>query len=194
MFEVIFVPKHLVMSIMVYQTNTGHRASSLYNESNAQNKFTFKFWSCHAFNIVHQLSSFCALWFAVFADEVVLLIFVLQTYSWNHSTIYFVCSPLFSLETFWSICVTCVVKGILLDIGFNLWHSLVLQSQISNFPHSLKKCVFCVKLFSLKNFTLSLNEAPKTHYFCFVLLIQCSAVQQKSNKDIFAKHQKLFLL
>jgi len=34
----------------------------------------------------------------------------------------------------------------------------------------------------LKNFTLSLNEAPKAHYFCFLLLIQRSAVQQKSNK------------
>ena len=41
-----FVPKHLVMLIVVYQTNTGHRASSLYNESNAQNKFTFKCWTC----------------------------------------------------------------------------------------------------------------------------------------------------
>jgi len=39
-----------------------------------------------------------------------------------------------------------------------------------------------VKLFSLKNFILSLNEAPKAHYFCFLLLIQSSAVQQKSNK------------
>jgi len=39
-----------------------------------------------------------------------------------------------------------------------------------------------VKLFSLKNFTLSLNEAPKAHYFSFLLLIQSSAVQQKSNK------------
>jgi len=39
-----------------------------------------------------------------------------------------------------------------------------------------------VKLFSLNNFTLSLNEAPKAHYFCFLLLIQSSAVQQKSNK------------
>jgi len=39
-----------------------------------------------------------------------------------------------------------------------------------------------VKLFSLKNFILSLSEAPKAHYFCFLLLIQCSAVQQKSNK------------
>jgi len=39
-----------------------------------------------------------------------------------------------------------------------------------------------VKLISLKNFTLSLNEAPKAHYFCFLLLIQSSDVQQKSNK------------
>jgi len=39
-----------------------------------------------------------------------------------------------------------------------------------------------VKLFSLKNFTFSLNEAPKVHYFCFLLLIQRSAVQQKSNR------------
>jgi len=39
-----------------------------------------------------------------------------------------------------------------------------------------------VKLFSLKNFALSLNEAPKAHYFCFLLLIQSSGVQQKSNK------------
>jgi len=76
-----FVPKHLVMLITVYQTNTGHRAVSLYNESNAQNKLTFKCRSCHAFNVVHQLSSFAALCFAIFADEVVLLIFVLQTFS-----------------------------------------------------------------------------------------------------------------
>jgi len=34
-----FVPKHLVMLITVYQTNTGHRAVSLYNESNAQTNF-----------------------------------------------------------------------------------------------------------------------------------------------------------
>ena len=29
-----------------------------------------------------------------------------------------------------------------------------------------------MKIFSLKKFTLSLNEAPKAHYFCFLLLIQ----------------------
>jgi len=67
----------------MHQTNTGHRASSLCNESNAQNKFRFKCWSCHAFNVVHQLPSFCALCFAIFADEVILLIFFLQTFSWN---------------------------------------------------------------------------------------------------------------
>jgi len=104
-----FVPNNLVMLITVYQTNTEHRASSLYNESNAQNKFTFKCWSCHIFNVLHQLSSFFALCFAIFADEVVLLIFVLQTFSWNRS-IYFVCSPLSSLETFRNICVTLCCK------------------------------------------------------------------------------------
>jgi len=76
----------------------------------------------------------------------------------------------------------CVVNGTLLDIGRYLWYSLVLQSQISNFPHLLKISVSCVKLFSLKNFILSLNEAPKAHYFCFLLLIQRAAIQQKSNK------------
>jgi len=105
-----FVPKHHVMLIIVYQTNTGHRESSLYNESNAQNKVKFKCWSCHALNVVHQLPSFCALCFAIFADEVVRLIFVLQTFSWNNSPVYFVCSPLSSLETFWSICVTLCCK------------------------------------------------------------------------------------
>jgi len=170
------------MLITVYQTNTGHRAVSLCNESNAQNKFTFKCWSCHAFNVVHQHSSFCTLCFAIFADEVVLLIFVLQTFSWNHSPIYFVCSPLSSLETFRNICATLCCKrnkGILLDIGHNLRYSPVFQ--ISNFPLT-KKSVSCVKLFSLKNFILSLKQVPKAHYFCFLLLIQRSAVQQKSNK------------
>jgi len=42
MVVVIFAPNNLVMLITVYQTNTGHRAVGLYNESNAQNKFTFK--------------------------------------------------------------------------------------------------------------------------------------------------------
>jgi len=83
------------------------------------------------------------------------------------------------LKHFETSALLCVVKGILLDIGLDLRYSPVLQ--ISNFSLT-KKVVSCVKLFSLKNFILSLNEAPKAHYFCFLLLIQSSAVQQKSNK------------
>ena len=79
MVAVIFVPKHLIMFIVVHQTNTGHRALSCYNASNKQNKFAFNCWSCHAFNVLHQLQSFSALCFAIFADEVVLFVFVLQT-------------------------------------------------------------------------------------------------------------------
>ena len=105
----------------------------------AQNKFTFNCWSCHAFNVVHQLSRFCALYFATFADEVVLLIFVLQTFSWNHSPIYFVCSTLSSLETFRNICVTlcCKKKTARHRTLFEIF-PIVLLSQTSNFPYSLK--------------------------------------------------------
>ena len=49
-----------------------------------------------------------------------------------------------------------------------------------------------MKLFSLKNFTLSLNEAPKAHYFCFLLLIKSSAVQQKSNKATLSNNKNFF--
>jgi len=83
------------------------------------------------------------------------------------------------LKHFETSALLCVVKGILLDIGLNLRYSPVLP--IRNFPLT-KKSVSCMKLFSLKNFILSLNEAPKAHYFCFLLLIPSSAVQQKSNK------------
>ena len=166
---------------------------------------------------MHQLSSFCALCFAIFPDEVELLILVLQTFSWKHSPIYFVCSPLSSLQPFlsrtgqlvatsftWNIskhlflllmvyCYTFfVVNGILLHIGLNLWHSPVLQSQTSNFPYSLKRSGSCVKQFSLKNFILSLNEAPKAHRFCFLLLIQHSAVQRKSNKATLPNTKNFF--
>ena len=96
---------------------------------------------------------------------------------------YILFAPLFlHLKHFEVSALLCVAKGILLEIGLDLWHSLVLQSQISNFTYSLKKSVSCVKLISLKNFTRSLNEASKAYYFCFLLLIQRSAVQQKSNK------------
>jgi len=50
-----------------------------------------------------------------------------------------------------------------------------------------------VKLFSFKNFTLSLNETPKAHYFCFLLLIQrLSGVQQKSNKATLPNTKSFF--
>jgi len=93
---------------------------------------------------------------------------------------YILCAPLFlHLKHFETSALLCVVKGILPDIGLNSRYSPVLQ--IGNFQLT-KKSVSCVKLFSLNNVTLSLHEAPKAHYFCFLLLIQRSAVQQKSNK------------
>jgi len=66
--QLFFSPSNLVMLVILHRTNTGHRAVSLNNESNAQNKFTFTCGSCHAFNVVHQPSSFCALCFAIFAS------------------------------------------------------------------------------------------------------------------------------
>jgi len=99
----------------------------------------------------------------------------------THQYILFV--PLFlHLKHFETSGLLCVITRILLGIRFNLRYSLGLLSQTSNFPYTLKKSVSCVKLFSLKNVTLSLNEAPKAHYFCFLLLIQSSAIQQKSKK------------
>jgi len=84
------------------------------------------------------------------------------------------------LKHFEASALLCVVKGILLDIELDLWHSLVLQWQISNFPFSLKKSVSCVKIFSLKNFTLSLNEAPKAHYvFCATHSTFCCSAKIK---------------
>jgi len=50
-----------------------------------------------------------------------------------------------------------------------------------------------MKLFSLKNFTLSLNEAPKVHYFCFLLLIRSCGVQQKWNKATLPNTKTLLL-
>ena len=82
----------------------------------------------------------------------------------THQDILF--APFFlHLKHFETFALLCVVKGILLDIRLNLRYSLILQ--ISSFSYSLKKSVSCVKLFSLKNFTHSLNEAPKAYYFCF---------------------------
>jgi len=39
---------------------------------------------------------------------------------------------------------------------------------------------------------ISLNEAPKAHYFCFLLLIQRSAVQQKSNNASLPNSKSFF--
>jgi len=119
----------------------------------------------------------------------VLLIFVLQKFSWCHSPIYFVCSPLSSLETFRNICVTLCCKGILLNIGLNLRYSQYSKSVISLLT---KKAVSCVKLFSLKNFILSLNEAPKAHYFCFLLLKVL--LFSKNQIKLLCQTPKLFLL
>jgi len=160
-----FVPKHLVMFILLYRPNTGHRASSLYNESSTQKKFTFK---CRRRNIYSVRSS--SVWF--FAEkgflsidsvlsnvEVVTLLtfcsncqvfahFALQSspmklYFWylsckhfpeiTHQYILF--DPLFlHLKHFEASALLCIVKGILLDIGRNLWHSRVLHRKSVIFP------------------------------------------------------------
>jgi len=44
----------------------------------------------------------------------------------------------------------------------------------------------------LKNFALSLNEASKAHHFCFLLLIQRFAVQQKSYKATLPNTKSFF--
>jgi len=99
-------------------------------------------------------------------------------------------APLFlHFKHFETSALLCVEKGILLDIGLNLRYSPVLQ--ISNFPLT-KKAASCVKLFSLNNFILSLNEAPKANYFYFLLLIQRSAVQQKSSKATLPNTKNYF--
>jgi len=97
---------------------------------------------------------------------------------------YILFAPLFlHLKHFQTSALLCVVKGILLDIGLNLRYSLVLQ--INNFPTHYKKLSPVWNYFRWRlprNFTLSLNEARKAHYFCFLLLVQNSAVHQNSNK------------
>ena len=132
------MPNNLVMLITAYQTTIGHRAVRLYNESKMQNKFTFKCWSCHAFNVVHQLSSFCAL---------CLQSSLMKLYFWYFSCKHFpeithqhiLFAPLFlHLKHFKTSVQLCVVKRIVLDIGFNLRYSPVLLLQTSNFPYSLK--------------------------------------------------------
>ena len=167
------------MLITVYQTDTEHRAVSLYNESNAQNKFTFKYWSCHAFNVVHQLSGFSPFCFAIFADEVLLLILSCKHFpEITHQ--YILIAPFFlHLKHFETSALLCVVKGILLDIGLNLRYFPAFQ--ISNFPLAKKSCLLRETIFVEEFYTFT-KRGTKAHYFCFLLLIQSSAVQQKSNK------------
>ena len=110
---------------------------------------------------------------------------------------YILFAPFFlHLNHFGTSALLCVVKRILLDIGLNLRYSLVILSQANNFSYSLKKSVSYVKLFSLKNFTLSLNEAPKAHYF--FLFVFCYSVKvllfSKNQIRLFFQTTKVFLL
>ena len=197
------------MYIIVYQTNTGHRAASLYNESNAQKKFTFKCWTCHAFkccaptfrflrtllcNLRRWSCSFDICLADIFLKSLTNIFCLLP--SFFTSTVSVPHGPLsghfLDLKHFEASALLCVVNGVLLDIGGNLWHSLVPQSHISNFACSLKWSASCVKLFLLNNFTLSLNKALKANYFCFLLLIQRAAVQQKSNKATLPNTKSFF--
>ena len=179
------------MLIVMYQTNTEH--SEVTFTMNPMPRTNL-----HSNVEVFMLLTLCTN-FHVFA-HFALQFSPMKSYFWYLSCKHFpeithqyvFCSPLSSLETFWNMCVTCVVKGILLDIGLNLWHSPVLQSQISNFLYPLKKSVSCVKLFSLKNFTLSLNGVQEVHYFCFLLLIQRSGVQQKWKKATLRNTKSFF--
>ena len=167
------------MLIIMYQTNTEHPAVTF--TMNPMRRTNL-----HSNVEVFKLLTFCTN-FQVFSH------FVLQSSLMNLYFWYLSCKHfpeitheyIFLLTSFFTWNISKHLRYFVLwkvDIGRNLWHSLVLQSQISNFPYSLNKSVSCVKLFSLKNFTLSLNEAPKAHYFCFLLLIQSSAIQHKSNQ------------
>ena len=142
-------------------------------------KLYFWYLSCKHFpEITHQYTVFC-----------LLPSFFTSTLSVPHRSL---SDHFLHLKHFEASALLCVVKGILLEIGRTLRHSLVLQWQISNFPYSLKKSVSYVKLMSLNNFTLSLNQAPKAHYFSFLLLIQRSAIQQKSDKATLPNIKSFF--
>ena len=175
------------MLIIAYQTNTGHRAVSFYNESNAQNKFTFKCRSCHAFK-----------WSCTF--EICLLNIFLKSLtntfcllpSFFASTVSIAHRPLsghfLHLKHFEAPASLCVVNGMLLEIGRNLWHSLLLQSQISNFPYSLKNLspvwnyfrwiILCFHLTRHRKRTFSATHST----FCY---------SAKIKQGYFAKYQKL---
>ena len=52
-------------------------------------------------------------------------------------------------------------------------------------------CLLCETIF-VEEFALSLKEAQKVHYFCFPLLVQRSAVQQKSSKATLPSTKSFF--
>jgi len=89
-------------------------------------------------------------------------------------------APLFlPLKHFETSALLCVVKGIPLDIGLNLRYSPVLQ--ISNFALTKKICLLCETIF-VEEFYIFTKRGTESALFLFLLLIQSSAVQQKSNK------------
>jgi len=165
------------MLIVVYQTNTGHRTSSL--SVNPMRRTNL-----HSNVEVVMHSTLCTN-FKVFAH------FALKSsprkcYFWCLANIF-----LKSLTNIFCFLPSFFIWNILKHLRFLCCERYTarhqtefvtfpgVQSHISGFRYSLKKSVLCVKLFLLKNFALSLNEAPKVHYFCFLLLIQHSAVLEK---------------
>jgi len=148
--------RHVNYSVIVYQTNTGHRVVSLYNESYPMCR-TNLHWNVE----VAMLSTLC-INFQVFAyficnirrwsctfDICLANIFLKSLTdmfcllpSFLTSTLSFPHGPLsghfLHLKHFETSALLCVVNGILLHIGRNFWHFLVLQAQISNFHYSLK--------------------------------------------------------
>jgi len=70
------------------------------------------------------------------------------------------------LKHFEASALLCGVEGMLLDIGRNLRHSLVLQWQISNFPYSLKKiCLLCETIFVEQFYTFTKRGTESALYF-----------------------------
>ena len=168
------------MLIIMYQTNTSHPAVTF---TMNRMRRTILHSNAEVFMLLTLCTNFQV--FAHFAlqfSPMKLCFWYLSCKPFSEITHqYIFCWPLFCLKHFEASASLCVVKGILLDIGLS-------------FPYSLKKSVSCVNLFSVKNFTLSPNEAQKAHWFCFLLLIQRSAVQRKSNKGTLPNTKSFFLL
>jgi len=135
------------MLIIIYQTNTEHpavtftinpmRRTNLHSNVEVFMLLTL----CTNFEVSAHFGLQFSRWSCTF-DICLANIFLKSL-----TNIFF--APLFRrLKHFEASALLCVVKGILLDIGLNLWHSLVLQSQISNFPYSLKNiCLLCGIIF-----------------------------------------------